>query len=220
MTQTALATSDNWNAYWQRDQTQVFTKISWSKRRIMNILRPYLKKGGRALDAGCGSGFFSAFFLREGMDATALDYSKEALDIARELTQGQANYVQMDLVADSLSAQISTKFDLIFSDGLLEHFPASEQRAIIQNWMSVLSPQGVIVTFVPNKFSPWELIRPFYMPGIKEDPFVLSQLVELHELCGLKTLTQGGLNTLPFGCSPDAWMGSKFGMLLYTITKK
>lgn len=121
---------------------------------------------------------------------------------------------------DDLSKIVSDKFDLIFSDGLLEHFSPTDQDKIVTNLSGVLASDGVLVTFVPNRWSPWELIRPFFMPGIEEDPFVLSQLIDLNERNGLKPLTSGGLNTVPFAFSPDGLLGSMWGMLLYTISKK
>lgn len=220
MPESVLAEEKHWNNYWGLDKTKRFTKISWSKRRIMRVLQPYVLAEHRALDAGCGSGFFSSFLCNQKMEVTALDYSPEALAITKELTQGKAKLLQADLLKDQLAKSLSGSYDLIFTDGLFEHFDASAQNTIMKNLMSVLSPQGVIVTFVPNKFSPWELIRPFYMPGIKEDPFTLSQLVDLNKRNQLKVIAQGGLNTFPFRFSPDAYLGSAFGMLLYTISVK
>ena len=58
------------------------------------------------------------------------------------------------------------------------------------------------------------------MPGIAEEPFVLSQLIKLHERHGLKILEEGGLNTFPFAFSPDNFCGKAFGMLLYVIASR
>lgn len=214
-----LPEAKDWNNYWELGQTQRFTRISWSKRRIIRVLQPYICKGDAALDAGCGSGFFAQFFCESGMRTTALDYSRSALEIAGSKTRGRAKLVQADLVKEELSQKLTDKYDIIFTDGLLEHFVPADQDTIIRNLSGVLSSKGVIVTFVPNRWSPWELIRPFYMPGIKEDPFRLSELVDLNQRNHLEVLDQGGVNTLPFAFSPDAMLGSTFGMLLYTIAK-
>lgn len=220
MKNSTLPEAKDWDHYWQLDGTTRFTKVSWSKRRIMKVLQPYVGKGKRALDAGCGSGFFSNYFCDQGMDVTALDYAQEALDIAKKMTGGRARLMQQDLLLPRLDQVTDDRYDLIFSDGLLEHFPLEDQRKIINNWVSVLVSGGVIVTFVPNRWSPWELIRPFYMPGIEETPFVLKDLLSLHTHDALALLGQGGVNTLPFMFSPDAWVGSLWGMLLYVVVRK
>ncbi len=215
-----MPVAQDWNNYWSLDQTQKFTKISWSKRRIIRILQPYMIIGNKSLDAGCGSGFFSKYFCDQGMDTTSLDYSDTALNIASNMTQGRTRIIREDLIKENLFQRINEKFDVIFSDGLLEHFTNEEQDKIVNNLLSVLSDNGVLITFVPNRWSPWELIRPIFMPGIDEDPFVLKGLVGVNQRNGLKVIAKGGINTIPFALSPDKLVGSIWGMLLFTISKK
>ncbi len=212
----------DWDNFWNKGKDKDLAKASWSKKRIMAILDPLLAPGAHALDAGCGSGFFANYFCEKEMQAFALDYSDEALQIAKQLTRGRAQIVQADLVGDRLAEKFpqGTSFDVIFSDGLLEHFPRERQQKILRNFYGLLNPRGVLVTFVPNRWSPWELIRPLYMPGIDEKPFVLSELVSLNEECGFRVDRQGGINVLPLAWSPDAAAGGMFGMLLYTVGRK
>jgi len=212
--------ANDWNRFWSLDQTKKFTKVSWSKRRIIKVLAPFVGKNKRAFDAGCGSGFFSKYFCDQGMETVALDYSKEALRIAHEITAGKAKPIQYDLVSRPDLCNTIGTFDLIFTDGLMEHFSSSDQDAIMKNLLACLNEQGVLVTFVPNRWSPWELIRPFFMPGIEEIPFTIGQLKQLNERNGLKVIQSGGVNTWPFAFSLDKLIGSVFGMLLYTIAQK
>lgn len=216
---TELPQSSDWNYYWGLKTTEKFTKVSWSKTRIMAVLEKYVRNAKNVLDAGCGSGFFSKYFCDQGLETFSLDYSSQALDMARQKTQGRAKVLLFDLVSSQLKDKISRPFDLIFTDGLFEHFSASDQDKIMVNFKSVLSENGIIITFVPNRFSPWELIRPFYMPGIEEKPLTMKQLVELNARNGLNIVEQGGVNTLPFSFSPDKTLGPAFGMLLFTASK-
>ena len=210
----------DWDRFWGEESSRAFTQSSWSKRRMIALMRPWVAAGKSALDAGCGSGFFAKHFCDEGMRATALDYSDGALRIAAQQTGGRATILKKDLVNEDLSQSCPEKFDLIFSDGLLEHFPGEEQDKIVRNLIRVLTPDGQLITFVPNRWSPWELIRPFFMPGIEETPFIMSELLDLNRRNGLRVTTQGGLNTFPFALSPDVMLGSSFGMLLYTVAQK
>ena len=209
----------DWDRFWARQESRRFSEISWSKRRILSVLDEYAKQGKAALDAGCGSGFFSQYFCERGMRTVSLDYADSALEMAREKTQGKARCVKADLLSDHLPKILDGKFDIIFSDGLLEHFTGHEQDAILKNFKSVLTVGGVTVTFVPNRFSPWELIRPLYMPGIEETPFILSDLCDLHQRNGLSVIRTGGVNALPFRWSPE-WAAAQFGMLLYVVAQK
>ena len=215
-----LPKEKEWDYFWSLDQTEKFKKESWSKKRIMRILSRLLSKDMKVLDAGCGSGFFSGFFCDSGIDTCSLDYSQEALDICNQITSGRSKLLKKDILDPILSDDISQKFDLIFTDGLLEHFLKDDQSRILINFRNLLVSDGLIVTFVPNKWSPWQLIRPFYMPGIVEYPFTLRKLVDLNEKNGMKVISKGGVNTFPFKFSPDNIFGELFGMLLYTISQK
>ncbi len=210
----------DWNRFWDLEKSKRFSRISWSKRRILKTIESFVVPGGWALDAGCGSGFFSRYFCDCGMKTVALDYSQSALKMAQAATGGRAEIIERDLVNSDLSKYPFPRFDLIFSDGLLEHFSSSDQDKIIRNLLSVLSPKGVLITFVPNRWSPWELIRPFFMPGIEEKPFDFKQLIDLNKRHGLEILSQGGVNTFPFAFSPDRLVGPQFGMLLFTISRQ
>ncbi len=186
----------------------------------MRVLDPLTVSGRRALDAGCGSGFFSRFFCDRGMRTAAVDFADQSLAMTRHMTDGRADLLQADLLKEELSKKTAGRFDLIFSDGLFEHFVAQDQDRILRNFVSVLGENGVIATFVPNRWSPWEIIRPFYMPGIDERPFTLSALRRLHERNGLRAVREGGLNTFPLRLSPDKMAGRLFGMILYVVAQK
>ena len=210
--------ASDWDRFWQSSRED--KKVSWSKRRIIRLLEPIVAGKKSALDAGSGSGFFANFFCEKGLKTTAVDYSRQALAKTVEKTRGKAQVIACDLLSGDLAQKLFDKFDIIFSDGLFEHFSLSGQNKILRNFISVLSDRGVIVTVVPNRFSPWEVIRPFFMPGIKEKPFVLSELVRLNQNNHLAVLRSGGLNTFPFAFSPDRFLGRRFGMLLFTVAQK
>ena len=210
----------SWDYFWSKEGTTRFTQVSWSKRRIIKVLKNFIRPGQKALDAGCGSGFFSKCFCDQGMTTVAVDHSERALEIALKMTDGRCRTLKQDLLDQNAPRKIGKDFHLIFTDGLLEHFSDEDQDKIFKNFVSMLSPDGVIVTFVPNRWSPWELIRPFFMPGIDETPFILKELLDLNQRNGLKVIQKGGVNTFPFAFSPDEVFGSSFGMLLYTVAGK
>jgi SAM-dependent methyltransferase len=208
----------DWENFWQRNQDSRFIGPSWSKRRIMAILRPYLADSPAVLDAGSGSGFFSSFFISHGCETYSLDYSEEALSMTREETGGRsAAYLLRDLLDKAFAREHARQFDLVFSDGLFEHFDPTEQDRIFEHFKIVQKPGGIIATFVPNRYSFWTLIRPLFMPGIAEKPFTLNGLKLLYLRNGCSIIEKGGINVLPFKRSPDTLLGSRFGMLVYAV---
>lgn len=207
---------DQWDAFWHRRGQKTGVKKSWSKIRIEKLLGRFVNKGDSVLDAGCGSGFFCKYFLAKDCRVTALDYSRKALECTKELTEGRCErYLEKDLTDSHAAGEFKSEFDVIFSDGLFEHFPETVQRKIISNFMKMKKDSGLIITFVPNFFSSWTLVRPFFMPGMKEKPFTMPELRRLHS--GLHVIKDGGINIMPVKYSPDKVLGRYFGMLLYIV---
>jgi 2-polyprenyl-3-methyl-5-hydroxy-6-metoxy-1,4-benzoquinol methylase len=215
----ALPESGDWNQFWNGNPLESsFTKMSWSKRRILKILRPYLKPGSRVLDAGCGSGFFSETFCDMGLKVVSLDYSEVALEMTKQRTQNRCEaYVRADLISGGLSLEELTDFDLVFTDGLLEHFLEDEQLRLIARFGAMKKKEGIIATFAPNRFHPWQIIRPYLMPGVREVPFTERTLTALHRK--FEIIDKGGLNFLPSGFSPEALFARRFGMILYCLAR-
>ena len=208
-----------WNNFWEDNQDRQFTNPSWSKRRIMKILDRYVVNGMTVLDAGCGSGFFSNYFILKGCEVYSLDYSEEALDLTKRMTDNKSSkYLKRDLLNDDFSLEFKDDFDLIFTDGLFEHFTEQEQEQIMDTFVRIKKDKGIVVTIVPNKYTFWTFVRPFFMRGIKEKPFSLNELESFVKRSGQDIVESGGINVLPFKYSPE-FLGGKIGMLDYVISK-
>lgn len=207
---------DEWNHFWiNRPRHE---KESWSKRRIVNILNNYVKKDMVILDAGCGSGYFSNYFISKGCKVYSLDFSEKALEITKKMTQNKSKkYLKKDLLNDNLFLEFGDMFDLIFTDGLFEHFSRDEQDKILKMFITIKKKDGLIITFVPNRYSFWTIIKPFFMHGIKESAFTLEDIILFMERCGQKVIKKEGINVLPFKYSPE-FLANKIGMLIYTVT--
>ena len=209
-----------WNDFWSAKQKDdQFKKPSWSKKRIMGILDRYVNKDMTVLDAGCGSGFFSNYFISKGCKVYSLDYSEKALEIARKITQNKSfEYLNRDLLDESLGLEFKNTFDLIFTDGLFEHFSQEEQEKIMKTFITIKKKKGLIITFVPNRYSFWTIIRPIFMHGIKEAPFTLKELTPFIERFKQKIIEKGGINVLPVKYSPE-FFGERVGMLVYVVSR-
>lgn len=200
---------DDWTMYWQDKSGE--TTIC--KRRVVNILDKYDFKGKKVLDAGSGTGYFSNIFLMKGAKVYSLDFSEKALELTRKNAKG-AVLVHGDVRKIPFP---SNSFDYVFSDGLLEHF--NNPKEILKEFKRVLKEDGIIITFVPNKYSYWLFAKPFIMPNIKEDRPTLSELIDIHRDKDLETIEYGGISVLPIAVSPE-FLGKYIGRLLYIIKRK
>ena len=203
-----------WDNFWKTRKAG----DSWSKKRAIDVLSKYLKAGMDVLDAGCGSGFFSRYFLSCGCEVHSMDYSEEALSTTKRITDNKCKmYVKGDILDREGLSNIGKRFDVIFTDGLLEHYSAEEQDRIIQNLKFIKKENGCMINFAPNRFSLWSLVRPFLM-RIQESPFTMSGFLSLHARNNLKLIAHGGISVLPFRISPEGLLGRHFGMLLYCVS--
>ena len=102
----------------------------------------HLWQGRRVLEIGPGIGSDAAEFARAGADYYAIDYSEESVKLARQRFQveGLEGEFRCGDASDSTSYQDLPKMDLVYSYGVIHHFPAID--SIIKNVYNVLAPGG------------------------------------------------------------------------------
>jgi SAM-dependent methyltransferase len=110
----------------------------WSFRRFYEFSP---QAGKRLLDAGCGIGFFTRHYAREGYDVHAVDLAPSAVrTTARSLAlEGLPGRVVQASVEDLPFGDDS--FDIIISNGVIHHTP--DTRAAVDEFYRVLRPGGL-----------------------------------------------------------------------------
>ncbi len=98
---------------------------------------PHLSEGASILDAGCGSGRDSSFFISKGYDVTAFDGSKKMVELASQKTGLDV----MELTYQDMA--FSEVFDAIWAQASLIHVPYEETKQVFQNMYCALKPEGV-----------------------------------------------------------------------------
>lgn len=102
------------------------------------------------LDYGCGVGYVCSLFADQGWEATGIDISPAALELARE-REPRATFVEAS--ADGALPFPDAHFDLIACLGTLEHIP--EPLPIVRELRRVARDDAVGVWVVPNARSPF-----------------------------------------------------------------
>ena len=106
------------------------------------LLQLIPKQGGRALDVGCGSGYWMSRLRNLGWDMTGLDFTEKALSKVRSMgfaaISGSIESVRLEEEA----------YDLILLSAVLEHL--HDPLAALRNVWSALKPGGCAVIDVPN----------------------------------------------------------------------
>jgi 2-polyprenyl-3-methyl-5-hydroxy-6-metoxy-1,4-benzoquinol methylase len=102
----------------------------------------HLWQGQRVLEIGPGIGSDAAEFARAGADYYAIDYSEESVKLAQQRFQveGLEGEFRCGDASDPASYKDLPAMDLIYSYGVIHHFPAID--TIIENVYNVLAPGG------------------------------------------------------------------------------
>jgi 2-polyprenyl-3-methyl-5-hydroxy-6-metoxy-1,4-benzoquinol methylase len=126
---------------WGYDKATDSNRRYWRERYV----EPWgLEPPAKVLDAGCGDGFWSAFFHEAGFDVTAFDISADGICVAEQRHPGP-NYLVAD-ADDALSAAWDV-FDVVFCRGISHagkpHTPESQR--VVGNLATHLRPAGLLI---------------------------------------------------------------------------
>jgi ubiquinone/menaquinone biosynthesis C-methylase UbiE len=147
--------------YWESFfRTRGFTGGEITRNEVLtsvlcdDIEQEYLipERAKLLLEAGCGQALFSKIMVGKGYKAVCVDFSTEALALAKE-NFGNNNCRALMLAGDVTSLPVrSDSIDMVYSGGLLDIFdrPADPLRELAR----VLKVGGMVVAAIPSrKFS-------------------------------------------------------------------
>ena len=123
-------------------------------KHIENKPRPI-----KVLEVGCGTAIDSYNLINNipGLDVYAVDYSWESLILAKKISGYFPKPVKL-LLCDAFSIVFKDEtFDLVFSQGLIEHF--RDPAAIIREQTRILKNDGILVIDVPQKYNPYTVYK-------------------------------------------------------------
>lgn len=112
-----------WADYFKKSERNIFRQFL-SKKRLIELIISETPKGGKILEAGCGTADLSIILNGCGFVVTALDLSADVLEYAKKKTISGLNpigFIQADIL--SLSSIFGKKhFDTVCHSGVMEHF--------------------------------------------------------------------------------------------------
>jgi len=113
----------------------------WHEDKPMRLLEEAVASRptkGRALDLGCGSGFYTVHLAQQGFEVTGVDFVSDAIAMARE--RATAAGVAVELVeADVLEWESPSTFELVLDRGMLNLLRAgdvAEYRRRLFHWLA------------------------------------------------------------------------------------
>ncbi len=187
---------NNWNIFWK---TESINSIGMKYHHYIifkiykNFLDNFKLKKPSILEIGCGSGEITARILkRYGGSAILVDNSEEAVKIAKNNFRKHKLKAKV-ILTDIFNFYTKKKFDLVHSEGLIEHFKGEKQNELIKIHKKYVKKDGIVIISVPRPSWYYKLWR-FYLEKRDkwhygfEKPMDEKKLKLLLERNGLKVL--------------------------------
>lgn len=126
----------------------VTRKYEWPE---FELLKPYIKKGDRILDIGCGNARLYKYLCAESNSAhyTGVDISANLIKIAKKIKCAESNSahkVEFGVVEKVWEMPFENEeFDVIVGIAFLHHIPGEELRLkVLKEMYRVLKPGGIL----------------------------------------------------------------------------
>ncbi|MFQ5952349.1 MAG: class I SAM-dependent methyltransferase [Candidatus Omnitrophota bacterium] len=183
------------------DQVKLQRQIKFhreGRKKYIDLIKKYLKKGSeqKVLEVGCGSSIDSHLIAEETKaEVYGIDISEKALKIAKDVSLNFEEKVHLS-IGDARKLEFANDaFDLVFSQGLLEHF--EKPVDILKEQIRVLKPGGILIVNVPQKYTAYTVYKHLLsMLGRwewgKETEFSSWQLKWMGDHLGLEFLEKRG----------------------------
>ena len=144
------STKTNWDSFWEKKQ-QVEDVYANSSRVKSNLEKVTTIAGKKILEIGAGTGRDSFYFAEENASLFLLDYSQNSLQIIKKLIPDRMKIFAIGGDAFSLPLP-DESVDVVFHQGLLEHFRHEQAEKLLDENIRVLKKGGLLLVDVPQRY--------------------------------------------------------------------
>ncbi len=132
---------------WDENQGAGRKEIDSDTKRFLAdaLAQPWVPKGGRAIELGCGTGPILRWICRKNFSGLGIDVSKTAVAMAKEQSKGlNVRFKQADIC--SINVGRIGKFDLVI-DGHCLHciIQPEDRKKFLENSFKLLKKRGVFI---------------------------------------------------------------------------
>ncbi len=125
-----------------------------------------IKRDMCVLDLGCGKGDISIYLAQEGAKVVGVDYSKDAIDIAKNSLLKQSRAVRNKVsffVKDAKKLDFpKSSFDVVISLDMFEHLYKEELEIVMQQIRSALKNNGLLFVHTEANKVYLDIVHPLY----------------------------------------------------------
>lgn len=188
---------DSFHYYNSNADTYLATTTDVDMSKQYSMFLPYLEKGARILDAGCGSGRDSLAFKRMG-------YEVEAFDLSESMVKAAQSYAEVPVRWSSFQElDEKERYDGIWACASLLHVPRIELSDVFIRLERALKPSGVLYCSFKNRDLDFESGGRFFT-CFTENSF-RSFVGELNGFCLSKVAFS---NDVRLGREKESWINA------------
>lgn len=138
-------TTLDWDRSYRTGEHRIYWELSTPSPDLVGFLAAQGRGAGRrALDLGCGSGWDTIGLDRAGYDATGVDISPAAVDIAGERAAEHGSKARF-MVGDVRRLDLpDSHFDLLTDRGCFHHFGPEDRTSYVAQAARLLRPGGLL----------------------------------------------------------------------------
>ena len=153
-----VSTKQNWETFWDsKENAHEF--YSNSDRVLRNLRRVLDLKGKKVLEIGAGTGRDSLNLTKYEAKVYQLDYAASALKLMKEVADETGLPVYL-VGGDAFQLPFEEgTFDVVFHQGLLEHFREPNATNLLKENVRVLKPGGLLLVDVPQRYHIYTVIK-------------------------------------------------------------
>lgn len=152
------STKSNWENFW-KSKASVHEVYSNADRILRNLIAVTDLKGKHVLEVGAGTGRDSLRLVKLGAVVFQIDYAESSLAIIRSISKEEGisvHAVQGDAFALPFGDH---SFDIVFHQGLLEHFGENDARKLLRENIRVVKPGGLLLVDVPQRYHIYTIFK-------------------------------------------------------------
>ncbi len=121
-----------------------------NKKKLINLIKKY-SPNKKIMEAGCGTGIISTYMASLGYDVTEVDLDDKILNLAKKVSKdylkgSHPKFIKKDILKLDFEKK---EFDVIFSNGVLEHFSDEDIKKIVK---LQLEQSRYVIVGIPTTF--------------------------------------------------------------------
>ncbi|SKA92873.1 Methyltransferase domain-containing protein [Caloramator quimbayensis] len=138
--------------YYDENALEFFNNTAFADmKELYDKFLKYLNKSAHILDAGCGSGRDTKYFLDMGFKVTAIDASEEMTKLSSNFTGQKTIKMRFE------EMNFKNEFDAIWACASLLHVPKTNIKEVLDKFSNSLKDNGII--FASFKYGDGQEIR-------------------------------------------------------------